>query len=92
MTSKHPPYTPDLSPSDFFLFLRLKIVLEGQRLASAEEVTAKATTALEDVSKNGFQECFQKLYERWQKRITVQGNYFQGNVLYIDVKLLISVQ
>jgi hypothetical protein len=64
-TSKHPPYTPDLSSSDFFLFLRLKIVLKGQRLANAEEVTAKATRALEDVSKNGFRECFQKLYERW---------------------------
>jgi hypothetical protein len=36
--------------SDIFLLLQLKIVLKGQRLASAEEVTAKATRALEDVS------------------------------------------
>jgi hypothetical protein len=48
-------------PSDLFLFLRLKIVLKGQRLASSEEVTAKATRALEDVSKNGFQSASRNL-------------------------------
>jgi hypothetical protein len=36
--------------------------------------------ALAEVSKIGFQECFQKLYERWQKCVTVQGNHFEGNV------------
>jgi hypothetical protein len=30
---------------------------------SAEEVTAKVMTALMEVSKNGFQESFQKTYE-----------------------------
>lgn len=27
---EHPPYSPDLSPPDLFLFLRLKSVLKGQ--------------------------------------------------------------
>ncbi|GFU90705.1 histone-lysine N-methyltransferase SETMAR [Trichonephila clavipes] len=33
----HPPYSPDLAPSDFFLLPHLKIVLEGQRNSSNEE-------------------------------------------------------
>jgi hypothetical protein len=33
---------------------------------SAEEVIPIAKRALEELSQNGFQECFQKLYERWQ--------------------------
>jgi hypothetical protein len=72
--------------------LQLKSVLKGQRLASTGEVTAKATRALEDVSKNGFQECFQKLYERWQKCITLKENYFEGNAVYINARLFVSVQ
>jgi hypothetical protein len=34
-----------------------------ERVARAEEVTAKATAALRDVSKNYVHECFLKLYE-----------------------------
>jgi len=28
---EHPPYSPDLAPSDFFLFPKLKLFLAGQR-------------------------------------------------------------
>jgi hypothetical protein len=28
-----------------------------------------------------FQECFQKLYECWQKCVIAHGNYFEGNVV-----------
>ncbi|GFY00805.1 hypothetical protein TNCV_2141971 [Trichonephila clavipes] len=30
--TEHPPYSPDLNPPDFFLFLRLKIALKENRL------------------------------------------------------------
>ncbi|GFU58797.1 histone-lysine N-methyltransferase SETMAR [Trichonephila clavipes] len=33
----HPPYSPDLAPSNFFLFPYLKIALGGQRISSNEE-------------------------------------------------------
>jgi hypothetical protein len=36
------------------LFLQLKGLLKGQRFASAEEVSAKATRALTEASKNDF--------------------------------------
>ncbi|KAJ4449941.1 hypothetical protein ANN_01348 [Periplaneta americana] len=50
----HPPYSPDLSPPDYFLFPRLKSHLKGRRF-NAEEVIANATRALRRVSQNGFQ-------------------------------------
>jgi hypothetical protein len=59
---------------DFLLFPRLRSFLKGQRFGSAEEVTGSATRALTEVSKNCFQEYFQKLYERWQQIVTVQWN------------------
>jgi hypothetical protein len=57
----------------------------------SKKLIAKATIALTAVSKNGFQECFQKLYGRWKKCTTAQGNHFVGNVVQIDVWLLISL-
>ena len=30
----HPPYAPDLSPSDIFLFSRLKVTIKGARFVA----------------------------------------------------------
>ncbi|KAJ4437155.1 hypothetical protein ANN_17290 [Periplaneta americana] len=72
----HPPYSPDLSPPDYFLFPRLKSHLKGRRF-NAEEVIANATRALRRVSQNGCQE----LYTRWQKCVVAEGKYFEGNAV-----------
>jgi hypothetical protein len=55
----HPPYSPDLPSPHFLLFLLIKSSLKG-RFAFAEEVTAKVTRALTEVSKNGFHGLFPK--------------------------------
>ena len=34
----HPPYSPDLSPCDFFLFPRIKEPMRGRRFHTEEEV------------------------------------------------------
>jgi hypothetical protein len=34
----HPPYSPDLSPADFLLFLKLKCVLKGKHFLDAEDI------------------------------------------------------
>jgi len=34
----HPPYSPDLAPSDFFLFPKLKMKLKGRRFQTLEEI------------------------------------------------------
>jgi len=36
----HPPYSPDLAPSDFWLFPKLKQTLKGQHFSSDAEVEA----------------------------------------------------
>jgi hypothetical protein len=53
----HSQYSPDLPAPELSLFPRLKRVLKRQRLASAEEVTTKATTSLTEIRKNDLQEC-----------------------------------
>ncbi|CAH2009862.1 unnamed protein product [Acanthoscelides obtectus] len=51
----HPPYSPDLSPNDFFTFPKIKHRLRGQRFHSAEETV--------DAFKNA---CFENWFERMQ--------------------------
>ncbi|GBO28562.1 hypothetical protein AVEN_190319-1 [Araneus ventricosus] len=51
-TLEHPPYSPDLAPTDFYLFPRLKMKLKGHRFVDSDEVI-----------ENGFQECIEQLYE-----------------------------
>jgi hypothetical protein len=75
----HLPYSKDLYSSDFILLMRLKSVLKGYWFTSAEEVTAKVTRALTEVSEIGFQKCFQKLYEHCQKGVIAQGDYSEAN-------------
>jgi hypothetical protein len=79
--SEHRPYSPDLSAFKCLLVPILECVLKVQELEKAEKVTAKATTALTEASKNGFQESFRKLYKHRKKNVTAQGNYFEGNIV-----------
>ena len=59
----HPPYLPDPSPSDFFLFPWMKNVLKGKYFADAEEVKQKMAEALRRIQINEFRNCF----EQWKK-------------------------
>ena len=42
----HPPYSPDLAPSDFHLFRKLKAWLGGQRFAANDELQDAVKTYL----------------------------------------------
>ena len=48
----HPPYSPDLAPSDYFLFRVMKKFLRGKRFSSDEEVKEAVTTWFEEQSKD----------------------------------------
>jgi histone-lysine N-methyltransferase SETMAR len=78
-TLKHPPYSPDLSVADIYLFPRLKTALKGLHFSDADNKVKNAMEELKRLSQNGFHECFQHLYSRWQKCIVAEGDYFDGN-------------
>jgi hypothetical protein len=50
----HPPYSPDLAPSDYFLFRVMKNIFRGKRFSSDEEVKEAVTTWFEEQSKDFF--------------------------------------
>jgi hypothetical protein len=77
-TLLHPPYSPDISSPDFHLFPGLKSTLNEQRCFEATDIK-NATEELKRLSQNGFQECFQRFYSRWQKCIFAQVGHVEGN-------------
>ena len=64
----HPPYAPDLAPSDYRLFPGLKQQLKGRHFSSDAEVIAAVETWLdEQPSEFFFLSGLQKL-EQWAKK------------------------
>jgi transposase len=54
-----PPYSPDFSPHDFLLFLKLKITLKRRRFQTVEDITTNATKDLKAISQISFEQLFQ---------------------------------
>ena len=61
----HPPYSPDLAPSDFFLFGYLKMKLEGCVFNNPRELFQTVTKILRDIPKD----YFIKAYDEWIQRL-----------------------
>lgn len=74
---EHPPYSPDLAPSDFHLFPNLKKFVAGKRFLSNEEVIAAVNAYFEDLPKTHFMDGIKLLEKRWRKCIEVKGDYIE---------------
>jgi transposase len=57
---EHPPYLPDLAPSDFFLLQKKKEILKGKHFDDVDDIRSNTTAALKAISKNQFQNCFEE--------------------------------
>ena len=73
-TVPQPPYSPDLSPCDFWLFPKLR----GRRYETIEEIKEAVTKVIDTLKPEDFHEAFQKLLERY-KSIAAGGDYFEGD-------------
>ena len=73
-TVPHPPYSPDLAPSDFWLFPKLKEKLWGCLYETIEEM--KETKVIDALTQEDLHGTFQKLLERY-KCIAAGGDYFE---------------
>jgi hypothetical protein len=52
--------------------------LKGRRFCDVTDIIKNAMEELKMILQNGFQECCQQLYSRWQMFIVVQWDYFEG--------------
>jgi len=68
-----PPCSPELAPSDFSLFPKLKLFLAGQRFSSNQEATATVEGYFANLTKNNYRDGIMALEHRWNKCISLKG-------------------
>lgn len=73
----HAPYSPDLAPSDYHLFPNLKKHLAGHKFSSNEEVIEAVDAYFADLDESVYKEGIGKLEHRWNKCITLRGDYVE---------------
>lgn len=74
----HPPYSPDLSPCDFFLFPLLKKMLSGRRYTTRSGLGSAVYQCLRLIPRADYSDAFRQWKLRLQKCISVGGEYFEG--------------
>ena len=73
-TLSQPPYSPDLVPSDFWLFSKLR----GCRYETIEEMKEAVMKVIDTLTKMDFHGAFQKVLEWYNNCIAAGGDYFKG--------------
>ncbi|GFT76564.1 HTH_48 domain-containing protein [Trichonephila clavipes] len=73
----HPPYSPDLAPSDFHLFRYLKEFLGGKRFDTADEVKEEVQDWLSSQAADVYDLGIQKFVERYDKCLSKYGEYVE---------------
>ena len=69
----HPPYSPDLSRYDFFLFPRLKKMLSGNKYTSRSSLGSAIYQCLQQISKEDYFICFLRLGKKVTKMCFSKG-------------------
>lgn len=74
-----PPYSPDMSPCDFFLFPKVKQVVKGTHFESIDNIQEAVTRVMSGIPVEDFQKCYDAWKTRWNRCVAAQGNYFEGD-------------
>ena len=73
----HPPYSPDLAPSDFYLFNHLKRYLRREHFHNKETLKQTVNAFFDEKSPEFYSQAFLELVIRWKKCIQSGGSYIE---------------
>ena len=73
----HPPYSPDLAPSDYFLFPNVKKHLAGNWYQTDDDVISAIEDFFESQEENFYSTGIQALEHRWKKCVDCRGDYVE---------------
>lgn len=72
----HPPYSPDIAPSDFHLFRSMSHGLAAQHFRSYDEAKNWIDSWIASKDEEFFRHGIRMLPERWAKVVASDGQYF----------------
>lgn len=73
----HPPYSPDIAPSDYHLFRSMTHGLADQHFTSYEEAKNWIDSWIASKDEEFFKRGIRILPDRWSKVVVNNGQYFQ---------------
>lgn len=73
----HPPYSPDLAPSDYHLFSSMQHALSDHQLKTEEEVKIWVDQWFAQKNEKFYWDGIHNLPERWGKCVSFDGKYFE---------------
>ena len=82
----YPACSPDLVPSDFFLFPNLKKDIRGLHFRSDEEDVTAVEEWVNRKDPDFFSSGLMALEYRWSKCITLEGNYIEKEEVDLNRK------
>ncbi|GFU89197.1 histone-lysine N-methyltransferase SETMAR [Trichonephila clavipes] len=71
----HPPYSPDLAPSNYCLFLALQNFLSYKKLGSREDCENRLLEFLANKDQDYYERDIMKIPLKWQQIIQQNGAY-----------------
>ena len=74
----HPPYSPVLAPAVYFLFPKVNSHLKGRLFDSISHIQKAVISTLNTIAKNEFYKCIQKLYDRVNLCVQLEGMYVEN--------------
>lgn len=77
----HPPYSPDLAPSDYALFRSLQHHLAGKTFTSSEDIENVLEQFFDSKPRSFYEKAIDGLPKRWQLVVDHCGSYFDDNNL-----------
>jgi len=73
----HPPFSPDLAPSDYHLFGFMKNQMRGQYYETKEALQTAVRQCLWAAGTELYCKGIFKLPERWEKCVQINGDYVE---------------
>lgn len=75
----HPAYSPDLAPSDFWFFARLKKNLRGRHYGTLAQLKDAVEEQISLIPLREYTHCMLESWpRRWRRCLDQHGNYFEG--------------
>lgn len=73
----HPPYSPDLAPSDYYLFRHLKSAVKGLRFSNDNELTDAVMEFFDSKDEKFYSDGIMCLNSKWETCVLSQGDYIE---------------
>lgn len=73
---QHPPYSPDLAPSDYHLFRSLEVFLRGKKYSNENEVKNDIRSFFDSKDSSFYRSGIEQLVQRWQRVVDGNGGYY----------------